>query len=158
MDNLPGGPPNGEPPKDPKHYELVIDNDSGTYRPDANLLHVLHDFLQRNFPGLHILTKNCTDKTLDKIKKDQKEAKQKEGEPMVFGQGSRSGSISSSDAGDLEDRANGAGTEHQSKTEKGVAFLERPKDAVKNMIPGEMGKEERARAEMREDEAASGDH
>lgn len=35
---LPGGPPDLGPPKDPAYYELVIDNDSGTYRPNAKLL------------------------------------------------------------------------------------------------------------------------
>jgi hypothetical protein len=33
--DIPGGPPDAPPPKDPKNYEVVIDNDSGTYRPNG---------------------------------------------------------------------------------------------------------------------------
>ena len=139
LEDLPGGPPRDAPPKHPSHYELIIDNDSGTYRPNADLLPVFHDFLQRNFPGLHILTKSCTDKELDKIKEDQKKAKKKETKDMVYGQGSRSGSISSSDEADLQQRAHDNSPAGQSKTEKFVAVLERPEVAVKGLIPGENG-------------------
>jgi hypothetical protein len=42
---------------------------------------------------------------------------------MVYGQGSASGSISSSDEEDLERRAHGNGSAKQSKVEKGVGVL-----------------------------------
>ena len=43
-----GGPPNDQPPRDPAYYALVIDNDSGTYRPNAKLLPQLKAFIQHN--------------------------------------------------------------------------------------------------------------
>ena len=88
---------------------------------------------------------------------DQKKAKGKEGQSKVFGQGSDSGSISSSDVSELRHRAQGNGTANQSKTERGVAFLERPTEAIKGIIPGEKGREEREGAEMRDDEAVGRD-
>ncbi len=154
LHDLPDAPPNDAPPKDPKHYELVIDNDSGTYRPKEDLLPVFHDFLERNFPGLHILTKSSTDKGLDKIKEDQKKAKHKEGEERVYGQASDSGSISSSDEGYLAQRAQGKGK--RGKAETGVAMLEAPKETLKGLIPGEKSKEERENAEINEDQTANG--
>ena len=59
--DIPGGAPNSAPPKNPRSYELVIDNDSGTYRPKGAVLPQLKELLKRNFPGLHIVTKECTD-------------------------------------------------------------------------------------------------
>lgn len=132
----------------------MIDNDSGTYRPDAHFLPILHDFLQRNFPGLHILTKSCTDEDLQKIKKDQKRAKKKEGEERVYGQESSSGSISSSDEEDLDERARGSGS--AGKAERGVAFLEKPKLVAKRIMSGQKTMEEREKAEINEDQGVHG--
>lgn len=154
-EQLSGGPPSEAPPKDPEHYELVIDNDSGTYRPNGDLLPVLHDFLQRNFPGLHILVKSCTDKELEKIKESQKEAQKEEGDQRVYGQGSDAGSISSSEADDLQEHAQNVGHEHQTKMEKIVAATENPKAAVNAILPGRSEKEEREAAETRDDEKAA---
>jgi hypothetical protein len=55
--DFPGGLPNAPPPENPENYELVIDNDSGTYRPKGELLPLLKDFLNQSFPGLHVVTK-----------------------------------------------------------------------------------------------------
>jgi hypothetical protein len=152
-DDLPDGPPHGPPPKEPESYELVIDNDSGTYRPKADYLPVLHDFLHRNFPGLHILVKNCTDKDLDKIKADQKKIKHEEGENILVGQASDAGSISSSEADELNERAE-TGRKKKSGLERGVEFMEQPKITLKNMIPGERGRQQREEAETRDDQAS----
>ena len=72
----------GDEPQDsnPKHYELVIDNDSGTYRPRKELLPTLEEFLAAddNFGGLgKVLTMDGFDETLKKWKEEQKEAKSK---------------------------------------------------------------------------------
>jgi hypothetical protein len=137
--NLPGGPPNSPPPQDPKSYELVIDNDSGTYRPKGDLLPKLKEFLNENFPGLHVVVKECTDKKLDKMKKEQRERKKKEGQNIELVQNSDD-EISSSDEEALDRRGKG-----RKKTPRQRAFeaLEDPGKALKDMIPGEKGKEER---------------
>jgi len=148
-DDIPSGPPSNSPPEDPKYYELIIDNDSGTYRPSADLLPTLRKFLESNFPGLHIVTKACDDDELTKIKEEQNKAKEGEGDHMVYGQGSE-GSISSSDESDLEDRAQGKGG--KSKFERGVAAMEDPTGATK----GAFGKKKRGKGQTRKgDKSAS---
>jgi hypothetical protein len=89
--------------------------------------------LEKNFPGLHVTTKSCTDKDLDKIKDKQRKAKEDEGEERVFGQGSisDSGSISSSDEEELEGRATEGKSRKKGKLGKGVGALEDPRGAVK---------------------------
>ncbi|KAF2480534.1 hypothetical protein BDY17DRAFT_234201, partial [Neohortaea acidophila] len=86
-----------EPPTDPAHYELVIDNDSGTYRPNAQKLPLLADFLAHCLPGLHIQTLDCqadADK-MAKMKAAQRDRKKKTGDHVVYAQGDDSSSISS---------------------------------------------------------------
>jgi hypothetical protein len=100
---------------------------------------------------LQILTKACDDDELAKIKEDQKKAKTKEGDHRVYGQASDAGSISSSEADDLEDRARDDGEAAQSKVEKTVEILGKPREAVKKVIPGEQSRLEREHAEERED-------
>jgi hypothetical protein len=111
--DFPGGPPDEAPPKDPGYYELVIDNDSGTYRPNAQLLPVLKKFLQYQFPGLHVVTLDCQKdaKRMDKMKNEQREKKKKEGDDIIFRQTGRSSSISSSDESDLDDMVERTRTE-----------------------------------------------
>ena len=81
---------NDEPQdEDPKHYELVIDNDSGTYRPRKELLPTLKEFLASddNFGGLgRVLTMDGFDETLGKWKEERKEAKR-----MARGKGNKDG-------------------------------------------------------------------
>ena len=102
---LEGGPPKDEPPHDPAYYTLIIDNDSGTYRPNAKILPDLKAFLQKNLPGLRIITLDCTAESekMDKWKNEQRERKKKEGKGVVVVQGD-SGSISSSDEEDLDEQ------------------------------------------------------
>jgi hypothetical protein len=86
------------------HLELVIDNDSGTYRPKKELLGDLKDFLSFNLPELAIVTYHCFDEESMELKKHQKELKEKRGR-RFFKQrrrGSADSSISSSDEEDLE--------------------------------------------------------
>jgi hypothetical protein len=99
-----------ESPKDPQYYELVIDNDSGTYRPNASLLPILKKYLTTQLPGLHILTLDCNAdaKRQQKMKAEQRERKRKAGDTMVFKQGRHGGgsersSFSSSDEEEFEE-------------------------------------------------------
>jgi hypothetical protein len=130
-DDLPGGPPNEPPPMRAKNYELVIDNDSGTYRPKGELLPKLNRFLKDNFPGLHVVTMECTDDKLTKMKAAQRERKKKEGKNVQMVQNSDD-DISSSDEEALGRHASGR------KKPKQRAFdaLEDPSKALKDLIPG----------------------
>lgn len=103
--DISGGPPSDEPPKDPEHYQLVIDNDSGTYRPNAKMLPLLKKFLAANLPGLHIQTLDCQadEKKMSRMKQAQRDRKKKEGDHIVYAQaGSDASSISSSDEEQLD--------------------------------------------------------
>lgn len=140
---IPGGPPNDKPPHGPSHYELVIDNDSGTYRPEGSLLPELKKFLNFNFPGLHVITKECTDDELSKWKDQQREIKKKQGKNIVVADNS-DGEISSSDEERLDDITRGK------KTGKSKLFetVENPKSALKSVMPGLQARENReAKAE-----------
>lgn len=100
--------------RSPSNYELVIDNDSGTYRPNAALLPLLHSFLSENFPGLEIMTLDCQSdaELMNRLKTEQREKKKKAqqaaGGRIVYTQASASSSessIESSDVDRLDDRA-----------------------------------------------------
>lgn len=115
-DPVSDGPPSSPPPRDPRYYELIIDNDSGTYRPNAKLLPLLKKFLGANFPGIKITTLDCgKDKELmDKLKKQQREIKKKEGKGPppggpVFTQLDDGSSVSSNDEEALDARVKAKG-------------------------------------------------
>ena len=109
-DEISGGPPDEETKvTDPSYYELVIDNDSGTYRPNAKLLPQLKKFLEANFPGLHVSTLDCQEDAdkMGAMKDEQRERKKNEGEHVVYMQASRNSSVSSSDEEGLDTLASG---------------------------------------------------
>ncbi|RMZ82937.1 hypothetical protein DV737_g1809, partial [Chaetothyriales sp. CBS 132003] len=110
-----------DPPKHPLHYELIIDNDSGTYRPNAKLLPVLRDYMASNFPGLKVITLDCQadEEKMQKLKSEQREFKKKSGASMTFLQNRSLSSISSSDVEDLNDRARD-GQVHENVVKHGV--------------------------------------
>lgn len=128
---LPGGPPDNTPPEDPRHYQLVIDNDSGTYRPDKHQLPQLREFLSKNFPGLGIVAMHWEDEELKDLKDNQRKIKQKEGHlvNMVQNSDPDSSSASSSDEsrlGDLDDDEAAAPGHYKSKKGKVYDMLEDP--------------------------------
>jgi hypothetical protein len=104
-DDIGDGPPEEDAPQDPGYYELVIDNDSGTYRPNADLLPLLKEFLEKNLPGLKIITLDCQKdaEKQQRMKEEQRERKEKEGDHIIYRQMSRGSSISSSDLSDLDE-------------------------------------------------------
>ncbi|KAK4247573.1 hypothetical protein C7999DRAFT_41114 [Corynascus novoguineensis] len=144
------GPLAGPPPPQPNRYRLTIDNDSGTYRPDASILPDLQAFLSRNFPGLDVIAMHCGDDRLKAMKTAQAEAKERERERggvggtaegggggllrMVPDRSPSSSSLSSGDESRLGaaiDRLSAAGgdggeAELQSKRERAFEILSEP--------------------------------
>ena len=116
-DVVQGGPPKQDAPQDPSFYELIIDNDSGTYRPNGSLLPVLRQFLEHNFPGLKIVTLDSQKDAefMGKLKNEQREIKKREGDHMIYTQASRSSSLSSSDNERLDQVANEQSEESSSR-------------------------------------------
>ena len=98
-----------------KHYELIIDNDSGTYRPNAKKLHALRNFMASNLPNLRVVTLDCQadEEKMKKLKGQQRERKKQSGQMITYMQNSSMTSISSSDGEELADRAEGG--VHESK-------------------------------------------
>lgn len=95
--------------KEPSNYELIIDNDSGTYRPNAKYLPDLKKFLAGNFPGLKVGTLDCQkdEEKMKKLKKEQAERKKNSGKQITYMQNSSQSSLSSSDEEELARRAGG---------------------------------------------------
>lgn len=95
---------------DPEHYELVIDNDSGTYRPNSKLLPQLQSFLSTNLPGLQITTLASQEdaELMARLKQEQRDRKRAEGGTVTYLQrrSSSFSSLSSSDEEDLDAREN----------------------------------------------------
>lgn len=93
----------------PADYELFIDNDSGTYRPNAEYLHLLKGYMSANFLSLHVTTLDCQGdaERMGALKDEQREFKKKEGHQIMFLQqrSNSSLSISSSDEEELDERS-----------------------------------------------------
>jgi hypothetical protein len=121
-----GGPPNASPPQKPQYYQIVIDNDSGTYRPDKSVLPDLRELLERNFPGLGVVVLACDDPEDQKLKENQRNVKKKEGQNvrMVLNRSPSASSFSSDDISDLDDMDRAGDEGRRSKKERAWDFLE----------------------------------
>ena len=134
---LPGGPPNDDPPLNPSYYQLIIDNDSGTYRPDKSILPDLKAFLERNFPGLGVIAMHWEEEELKKLKEKQRSVKKNEGRMVNVVMNQSQDSIGSAESA-LAARDETWEKGHQSKREAAFAAVEDPsnaRDAVKTMLP-----------------------
>lgn len=98
-----------EAPQDPSYYELIIDNDSGTYRPNAKYLDTLREFMVHNLPGLKIVTLDCNadSERMNKLKEEQRQRKKASGKEMTYVQNLSQSSLSSSDEERLDDVRHG---------------------------------------------------
>ena len=131
-----------ESSRDPEDYELIIDNDSGTYRPDKCVLPDLQAFLEKQFPGLKIRALDCGDEEHQKAKKEQLEIKKKEGPKvrMVLNRSPSSSSFSSDDEsrlGDLNELDDDA-PRYKSKKERAFDMVEDP-STWRDWVPGMHG-------------------
>ncbi|KAI1761901.1 hypothetical protein GGR53DRAFT_503723 [Hypoxylon sp. FL1150] len=124
-----GGPPLEPPPAKPQYYQLIIDNDSGTYRPDKSVLPYLQKFLEHNFPGLGIVTLACDDEEDQKLKEAQAKVKKREGQTvnMVLNRSPSASSFSSDDISDLEDMDRAGEAGRKSKKERAWDLIEEPR-------------------------------
>ncbi|KAJ9617821.1 uncharacterized protein PV06_06228 [Exophiala oligosperma] len=115
---------------DPSHYELIIDNDSGTYRPNGKKLPLLRDFFKMNFPGLKVVTLDCQadEERMKKLKGEQRERKKSTHNQVMFMQNSSMSSVSSSDEEDLAARAAGEDHKEHRYKQQYHAFLDGGKD------------------------------
>ncbi|KAF2810141.1 C2 domain-containing protein [Mytilinidion resinicola] len=141
-DEISGGPSEGTLHKDPTYFELVIDNDSGTYRPNAKLLPQLKSFFEAQFPGLHISTLDSQGdaEKMAAMKQEQRDRKKKEGDHIVYKQLSRNSSMSSSDEEELDRLAAQGepedGTVIQNVKKEIKYKQDRKKDRLKTYKPG----------------------
>lgn len=126
-----------EPNKDPRLYELIIDNDSGTYRPNGKTLPLLREFMEKNLLGLKVRTLDCQadEEKMNKMKDQQRERKRKS-KQITYQQNYSDSSISSSDEERLDRRAAGL---DGGRAEKARDQMRQKKQGIKIIASGLLG-------------------
>ncbi|KAI1428176.1 hypothetical protein F5Y12DRAFT_78972 [Xylaria sp. FL1777] len=132
-----GGPPKEPSTAKPQDYQLIIDNDSGTYRPEKSVLPLLREFLERNFPGLGIVVLGCDDPEDQKLKENQRNLRRKAGHSvrMILNRSPSASSFSSSDISDLDEMEQAGDQGRKSKKERAWEFLEEPRRIQEMLNP-----------------------
>ena len=146
--------------KSPAHYEMIIDNDSGTYRPNAKYLDTLKDFMARNLEGLKVVTLDCQkdEEKMKKLKDEQRERKKDKSKQVTYLQNSSQSSISSSDEEELAARAgDGTGSKKQQAKDKMAAMKAMKAGASKGTANGQAPVMNGLGAQQVESEKAGGD-
>ncbi|KAI0818359.1 hypothetical protein GGR55DRAFT_71937 [Xylaria sp. FL0064] len=144
--NLPALPPSQEGSSSsskehstakPQDYQLIIDNDSGTYRPDKAVLPDLREFLERNFPGLGVVVLGCDDPEDQKLKEHQRKLRTKEAGNvrMVLNRSPSDSSLSSSDISHLDEMEQAGDKGRKSKKERAWEFMENPRRIQEALNP-----------------------
>jgi len=95
MSRKPSHPIGGS--RNPRHFVLIIDNDSGTYRPENGTLYALREYLERNLPGLKVQAMASDDEKLKQWKEEQKPKKEVLKARKLVQLSSSSSSVGSSD-------------------------------------------------------------
>ncbi|KOS22906.1 E3 ubiquitin-protein ligase Nedd-4 [Escovopsis weberi] len=125
-DHVPGGPPAHSPPPNPAYYQLFIDNDSGTYRPDKSVMPDLKAFLKANFPGLGIVVMTMDDERVQRLKEEQRSIKKKEGRMLHVVMNKSSSSSLSSVESELDARDHTWELGRKSKKEAAYSAMIKP--------------------------------
>lgn len=107
-------------------YELVIDNDSGTYRPPKEHIPAFQEFLNRALPGLSTRVRDAFDEEHIEMKKNHVAEKDHSGRRFkqpssLYSSSDEDGSISSSDEDELQTGHLGKGRKFKRKVWKKVA-------------------------------------
>lgn len=134
------------PPSDPSHYELVIDNDSGTYRPSKDLLPTLQSFLSspRNLSAFGRVT--AMDGFDEKLKKWKEERAQMKNQEQSKGEGKQNGKVVQASVSSSSSSASSV------SSEEGEALgLGRRRSVDSDQVEAAL-KEDAKRAEENEDE------
>lgn len=120
--------PEGGGSTDPRDYELVIDNESGTYRPVVELLPVLRRWLAANFAGLRVTALSGMDPQLKAWKEERRLQRKERNQGRVYAAEESDLESFESDSSDAEDDAAPLG-----KHAKGFAFLADPKGTTRKV-------------------------
>ena len=151
-----------EPSKDPSMYEMVIDNDSGTYRPNAEKLPLLKAFMAANLPGLRVITldSQADAEKMGKMKDEQRERKKNKdsGQQITYLQNSSQSSVSSSDEEKLDAIESGGKRQHHHQNKLKNQMHKHPAHGLggRDQVSGESSKPlDEKQAQTQSDNTAS---
>jgi hypothetical protein len=125
---------------DPTHYELVVDNDSGTYRPNKATLPLLRAFLAANFVGVHVTVRDSQDAAYQALKKERRKERRRRGKGVVYAESESDISSLASDSDRHDSDDDDDSPVNRGGREKGIDLVADPKGAVKGGVRGKIDK------------------